>query len=39
MTLHPVARQIVDHMAAVFPPPDPAIGGVEMRELIQAKCR
>ncbi len=35
MTLHPQARTIVDHMAATFPPPDPAISGTEMRQLIK----
>lgn len=35
MTLHPRARQIVDQMAETFPPPDPAISGTEMRQLIK----
>ncbi|MDW3215281.1 MAG: alpha/beta hydrolase [Ilumatobacteraceae bacterium] len=38
MTLHPRARAIVDHMAAVFPPPDPSISGTEMRQLIKERA-
>lgn len=38
MTLTPQARLIVDQMAETFPPPDPSIGGVEMREIIRARA-